>query len=142
VKVLSENESTYIPIETRHRLENVGECRFPDRSPIGSYLARMTSCVSRTGITETEDEARHFSATRFSPCAAFRNEDSARPFPPFKPGCKHWGGAGRYTRSARKASPGLRGGMFMLLRRDRFCRGADSTRAITCITRDVTSAPG
>src|SRR5207249_8613799 len=31
VRVLSENESTYIPIETKHRLENVGKERSEER---------------------------------------------------------------------------------------------------------------
>jgi mannose-1-phosphate guanylyltransferase/mannose-6-phosphate isomerase len=39
VKVLKENESTYIPIETKHRLENVGkEPLFLIEVQSGSYL--------------------------------------------------------------------------------------------------------
>jgi len=39
VKLLSENESTYIPIETKHRLENVGEVPlFLIEVQSGSYL--------------------------------------------------------------------------------------------------------
>jgi len=39
VKLLSENESTYIPVETKHRLENVGEVPlFLIEVQSGSYL--------------------------------------------------------------------------------------------------------
>jgi len=53
--LLGENESTFIPMGTRHRIENPGKVTLHIiEVQSGSYLARTTSCASRTSTGAKE----------------------------------------------------------------------------------------